>query len=142
MKVIRLNISWISFIEFSFLFIVKCFQAQSWFLANFFWIYESRLLLEVASLIGIILRPSKIYRCKSIIYNGISDPGGARTLDPLIKSQLLYQLSYWVIIWIPMFFKGGAKITLFLINTNTSVRNLHKELVLFVDLLSWLMISY
>ena len=27
----------------------------------------------------------------------ISDPGGARTLDPLIKSQLLYQLSYGVI---------------------------------------------
>lgn len=25
-----------------------------------------------------------------------SDPGGARTLDPLIKSQLLYQLSYGV----------------------------------------------
>lgn len=27
----------------------------------------------------------------------ISDPGGARTLDPLIKSQLLYQLSYGVV---------------------------------------------
>ena len=26
-----------------------------------------------------------------------SDPGGIRTLDPLIKSQLLYQLSYGVI---------------------------------------------
>ena len=26
-----------------------------------------------------------------------SDPGEARTLDPLIKSQLLYQLSYGVI---------------------------------------------
>ena len=25
------------------------------------------------------------------------DPGEARTLDPLIKSQLLYQLSYGVI---------------------------------------------
>ena len=25
------------------------------------------------------------------------DPGGARTLDPLIKSQLLYQLSYGVL---------------------------------------------
>lgn len=25
-----------------------------------------------------------------------SDPGEARTLDPLIKSQLLYQLSYGV----------------------------------------------
>ena len=27
----------------------------------------------------------------------MSDPGEARTLDPLIKSQLLYQLSYGVI---------------------------------------------
>ena len=27
----------------------------------------------------------------------VSDPGGARTLDPLIKSQLLYQLSHGVI---------------------------------------------
>jgi hypothetical protein len=27
------------------------------------------------------------------------DPGEIRTLDPLIKSQLLYQLSYGVIIW-------------------------------------------
>ena len=27
----------------------------------------------------------------------LSDPGEARTLDPLIKSQLLYQLSYGVI---------------------------------------------
>ena len=26
----------------------------------------------------------------------VSDPGGARTLDPLIKSQLLYQLSHGV----------------------------------------------
>ncbi len=26
-----------------------------------------------------------------------SDPGEARTLDPLIKSQLLYQLSYGVL---------------------------------------------
>ena len=26
----------------------------------------------------------------------LCDPGGARTLDPLIKSQLLYQLSYGV----------------------------------------------
>ena len=30
-----------------------------------------------------------------------SDPGGARTLDPLIKSQLLYQLSYRVILYFP-----------------------------------------
>ena len=30
------------------------------------------------------------------IGNLSSDPGEARTLDPLIKSQLLYQLSYGV----------------------------------------------
>ena len=29
----------------------------------------------------------------------LSDPGEARTLDPLIKSQLLYQLSYGVIVF-------------------------------------------
>ena len=28
-----------------------------------------------------------------------SDPGGARTLDPMIKSHLLYQLSYQVILF-------------------------------------------
>ena len=37
------------------------------------------------------------------------DPGGARTLDPMIKSHLLYQLSYGVVSS-----KGtGAKVTLF-----------------------------
>ena len=29
----------------------------------------------------------------------MSDPGEARTLDPLIKSQLLYQLSYGVLLY-------------------------------------------
>ena|GEM_PF-1565734 len=29
-----------------------------------------------------------------------SDLGEARTLDPLIKSQLLYQLSYQVVLWL------------------------------------------
>ena len=29
----------------------------------------------------------------------MSDPGEARTLDPLIKSQLLYQLSYGVMVF-------------------------------------------
>ena len=38
----------------------------------------------------------RIRRCAVIPYNHC-DPGGARTLDPLIKSQLLYQLSYEVI---------------------------------------------
>ena len=32
------------------------------------------------------------------------DPGGARTLDPLIKSQLLYQLSYG---YIPLLFASA-----------------------------------
>ena len=31
-----------------------------------------------------------------IRHSAFCDPGGARTLDPLIKSQLLYQLSYGV----------------------------------------------
>ncbi len=30
----------------------------------------------------------------------LCDPGEARTLDPLIKSQLLYQLSYGVIVYL------------------------------------------
>ena len=36
------------------------------------------------------------------------DPGGARTLDPLIKSQLLYQLSYGVV---AVLAKSGAKLS-------------------------------
>lgn|GEM_PF-2492374 len=38
-----------------------------------------------------------------------SDPGGIRTLGPLIKSQLLYQLSYGV-----FFFYRGANIQIIL----------------------------
>ncbi len=30
------------------------------------------------------------------LFCGCCDPAGTRTLDPLIKSQLLYQLSYGV----------------------------------------------
>lgn len=37
----------------------------------------------------------RIKRCAVIPFTQC-DPGGARTLDPLIKSQLLYQLSYGV----------------------------------------------
>jgi hypothetical protein len=37
----------------------------------------------------------------------LSDPGRARTVDPLIKSQLLYQLSYGVI---RNFWRTGAKV--------------------------------
>ncbi len=51
----------------------------------------------------------------------MSDPGEARTLDPLIKSQLLYQLSYGVIvvgnapldIAIGVFLNCDAKVGLF-----------------------------
>ena len=37
-----------------------------------------------------------------MIWNGVllCDLGEARTLDPLIKSQLLYQLSYQVVLWL------------------------------------------
>ena len=40
-----------------------------------------------------------------------SDLGGARTLDPMIKSHLLYQLSYQVILGMMLFFcdLGGAR---------------------------------
>ena len=41
------------------------------------------------------------------------DPGGARTLDPLIKSQLLYQLSYGVMMFI-RFRIASAKLRQFL----------------------------
>ena len=41
------------------------------------------------------------------------DPGGARTLDPLIKSQLLYQLSYGVMMFI-RFRIASAKLRHFL----------------------------
>ena len=38
---------------------------------------------------------------KSLLWKeAFGDPGGARTLDPLIKSQLLYQLSYGVMMFI------------------------------------------
>ena len=50
------------------------------------------------------------------------DPAGIRTQDPILKRDVLYQLSYWVIIVAPLFFKGGAKIDFVLINTNTIVK--------------------
>ena len=37
-------------------------------------------------------------RLSAAAFTPLCDPGGARTLDPLIKSQLLYQLSYGVIV--------------------------------------------
>lgn len=39
-------------------------------------------------------------------YANVSDPGEIRTFDPLIKSQLLYQLSYGVIA-LSMFLSKG-----------------------------------
>ena len=46
----------------------------------------------------------------------LSDPGEARTLDPLIKSQLLYQLSYGVISHI-VFLNCVAKVDIFFLMT-------------------------
>ena len=47
----------------------------------------------------------------------LCDPGEARTLDPLIKSQLLYQLSYGVIVVSALrgalFLNCGAKLRMF-----------------------------
>ena len=40
----------------------------------------------------------------------LSTPAGARTLDTLIKSQVLYQLSYGCIVFV---FAGAKVITLF-----------------------------
>ena len=42
--------------------------------------------------------------------SSFSDPGEARTLDPMIKSHLLYQLSYGVM---TLFSKCDAKVMLF-----------------------------
>ena len=50
------------------------------------------------------LQKKRLHFCKRFC-----DPGGTRTLDPMIKSHLLYQLSYGV-----DFLNGtGAKVTLF-----------------------------
>ena len=51
-----------------------------------------------------IFTKKRLHFCKRFC-----DPGGTRTLDPMIKSHLLYQLSYGV-----DFLDGtGAKVTLF-----------------------------
>ena len=49
----------------------------------------------------------------SFAKEAFGDPGGARTLDPLIKSQLLYQLSYGVMMFI-RFRIASAKLRQFL----------------------------
>ncbi len=40
-----------------------------------------------------------IFRTFLRVDRPFSDPGEARTLDPMIKSHLLYQLSYGVIVF-------------------------------------------
>ena len=46
------------------------------------------------------------------------DRAGARTRDPLIKSQMLYQLSYQINLVVSSFLNYGAKIQLFFISPN------------------------
>ena len=53
----------------------------------------------------------------------LCDPGGARTLDPMIKSHLLYQLSYGVI---PL--GTGAKVMLFGKCTNDSSKKISRNI--------------
>ena len=45
----------------------------------------------------VFLYVEKKYRCKSIDYSGICDPGETRTPNLLIRSQMLYPLSYGAI---------------------------------------------
>ena len=45
--------------------------------------------------VGIIKTQLMIHQLRNL--GDFSDPGEARTLDPMIKSHLLYQLSYGVI---------------------------------------------
>ena len=42
-----------------------------------------------------------------------SDPAGARTQDPILKRDVLYQLSYWVILIVLLFLKGGCKSSIY-----------------------------
>jgi hypothetical protein len=56
-------------------------------------------------------RVTKGFPVKTILFK--SDLAGARTQDPLIKSQMLYQLSYEIIPIKMPFSKGVAKIKAF-----------------------------
>lgn len=56
------------------------------------------------------------------------DPGGARTLDPLIKSQLLYQLSYGVMMFI-RFRIASAKLRQFLKPAKKNLRFFQKKCI-------------
>ena len=62
--------------------------------------------------------PQKIPPCRWDFFYSC-DPGEARTPDPLIKSQLLYQLSYEVI----TFFVVAKKSISTVINKNSTVIN-------------------
>jgi hypothetical protein len=58
----------------------------------------SHLLLTLVVISPVILHKNARFWVKTgIDYQLLGDPAGARTQDPLIKSQLLYQLSYGVI---------------------------------------------
>ena len=50
----------------------------------------------ICSVVGVWSMVGTKKRAESLD-SALGDPGEARTLDPLIKSQLLYQLSYGVI---------------------------------------------
>lgn len=53
----------------------------------------------------------------------LRDLGEARTLDPLIKSQLLYQLSYQVVLWLQRNdFSASFATTICILFKNTSLR--------------------
>ena len=68
---------------------------------------------------------------ESTFVDSSCDPGEARTHDPLIKSQLLYQLSYGVMCC----FKHGAKVLLFDKSANFLNSFFAKKNIIFFKLL-------
>ena len=56
------------------------------------------------------IRLKKIDRWFSVVYSSISDPAGTRTQGPIIKSDVLYQLSYEINLFPYPFGFGSAKI--------------------------------
>ena len=73
-----------------------------WFVMRFFEI----LIEEKRLFIWLKIKKGQVIK----ITQPFCDPTGARTQDPIIKSDVLYQLSYRVII---PFLNGGAKIVSF-----------------------------
>ncbi len=59
----------------------------------------------------------------------ISDLAGARTQDPLLKREMLYQLSYQVIISSPSFYLSGCKYK----GINLFNKSILREIYLFFD---------